>query len=784
MVDGSAGEQGRWLRTAFALGQVGGMGDAQLVERFVSGVGTVREDAFAALVHRHGPMVLGVCRRMLPRPGDADDAFQAVFLVLARKAGAVRDRDSLRPWLHGVALRVARDARRRSARLRVRESHPLDDTHEAAARDPAMTDLLALLDEELARLPLRLRDPLLLCELEGTSRREAALRLGLPEGTLSSRLARGRTLLRDRLARRGVSLGAGPLVGLGRLPTPVASFVDSTVKLALIFATRGVPPGIVPAALSSLATGVIGMSIASCLKLALAGSLALGSIAGLAWAVGPARGGQKPEIKTDDKNTAISAQPDRKGPPDWQTHIRGIVVDEGGQPVPGVAVSTYPHTALESKTVSNTDGSFTLPFQRHAHQDLTLLARPLVGEARGFAHLDPPPRKTEAEPPARVVMKSSRAIVVRVADGGGKPILDASVEATSDFAILDATKTGANGTARLIVPADANVEWIAALKPGAGLDYAIYGEVDEQGHTGGGLPSGEIPDLVTLTLEEPRTVRIKAVDVAGWPLAGVKFVPWLLRKPGHRGELNISGGIFEATTGPDGVVTFDWLPTTDETIFFWPRSARFPQRRVVIEPGLDAITATLIPAETIRGRVAYPDGSPAVGFRVWAIGSGYGWDDGFAQAFTEADGTYVLNVAAGEGYAVSVDDPDWAARSRLDVIIRAGRPASGVDFPLGRGTLIRGRIGTGPDDEPGRGIDLTLTERSDIGLMAPFGHGEPDGFHRIERTIPALSDERGEYSVRVGPGTYTMLNPEMRITVTDEAEIVRDVLLPQPAKRR
>src|SRR4051812_8601497 len=124
----SANQVLREMRTLFALGVVGGLTDAQLVERFLGRDGSDREDAFAALVQRHGPMVLGVCRRMLSGSADSEDVFQAVFLVLARKAGMVRRAEGLRPWLYGVAVRTAKEARRRSARRWAREGGTMDES--------------------------------------------------------------------------------------------------------------------------------------------------------------------------------------------------------------------------------------------------------------------------------------------------------------------------------------------------------------------------------------------------------------------------------------------------------------------------------------------------------------------------------------------------------------------------------------------------------------------------------------------------------------------------------
>src|SRR5436190_2015036 len=185
--------------------------DGDLLEAFVR---NRDEGAFAALVRRHGPMVLGVCRRIVGHAHDAEDAFQATFLVLARRAAAVRPRGQVGNWLYGVARRTALEARKRNARRRTHEQ-TMRDTHEPA-RDAAdlWSDLQPLLDAELARLPDKYRTALVLCDLEGRPRKEVARQLGVPEGTLSSRLAAGRKLLAERLRRQGLALSGGVLGGL------------------------------------------------------------------------------------------------------------------------------------------------------------------------------------------------------------------------------------------------------------------------------------------------------------------------------------------------------------------------------------------------------------------------------------------------------------------------------------------------------------------------------------------------------------------------------------------
>src|SRR5262245_29662888 len=201
----------------------------------------VRRDgtAFEAIVQRHGPMVLGVCRRLLAREEDVEDAFQATFLILARKAGTIRKRESLACWLHGVARRVACRARADEARRRRHERAVLPAPATDAPADPALRELRALIDDELDRLPEKYRAPALLCYLEGKTNEEAAEHLGWPVGTVKGRLSRARELLHGRLTRRGLALSAGAFATL--LPAlsasaPVAAgLTAATVQAALQF---------------------------------------------------------------------------------------------------------------------------------------------------------------------------------------------------------------------------------------------------------------------------------------------------------------------------------------------------------------------------------------------------------------------------------------------------------------------------------------------------------------------------------------------------------------------
>jgi RNA polymerase sigma factor (sigma-70 family) len=250
--------------------------DAELLGRFAR---QRDEAAFEALVRRHGPTVLGACRRVLRDPHAADDAFQATFLVLAKKAGALERPAALGPWLYGVAVRTALKARAGAARRRAQERKAA--TAEAVGPDDGLVwrELRPLLDEAVARLPEKYRVPFVLHHLEGRTVDDVARRLGCPRGTVAARLARARERLRARLTRRGVALSAGGLAaalaeGAAAAPVPAA---------LVALTGQAVVAGAVPAGAAALANGVLRGMLMAKLKVAVV-ALAVG-LAGTAGGV-------------------------------------------------------------------------------------------------------------------------------------------------------------------------------------------------------------------------------------------------------------------------------------------------------------------------------------------------------------------------------------------------------------------------------------------------------------------------------------------------------------------
>ncbi|HZW30595.1 MAG TPA: RNA polymerase sigma factor [Isosphaeraceae bacterium] len=274
------------IRALFQVGTTGDLTDEQLLEQFGSGDREAAEIAFKALVMRHGPMVLRICRIILRDLHDAEDAFQATFLVLARRAGSIRKRGSAASWLHGVARRVASCARTAAARRRWHEQRAAAMARRSVD-DAGWDDLGAAIHEEIGRLSESCRAAVVLCDLEGLTEGQAARRLGWPIGTVRSRLMRGREHLRGRLTRRGLSLSA---VMLGSLPAPEAAsaavpaaLVNSTVQGALHIAAGGaVAAGTVPAVATTLTHEVLKAMFLTKLKLSAAALLAVGAASSLA----------------------------------------------------------------------------------------------------------------------------------------------------------------------------------------------------------------------------------------------------------------------------------------------------------------------------------------------------------------------------------------------------------------------------------------------------------------------------------------------------------------------
>ncbi len=287
-------------------GAPGGTGeaDANLLDRFVQ---SRDEAAFESLVCRHGPMVFGVCRRIVGDSHRAEDCFQAVFLVLAHKASSLRQPERLANWLYGVARRTAFKAASKT------DLRPQISTNgQSPAADPlngiVQRELRSVLDEELGRLPDRYRAPLVLCYLEGRTTQEAAHALGCPQGTVMTRLARGRERLRGRLSRRGVTLTTALLTTEALTAAVPSALLESTVRIAVLASARGIAAAATAAEVAALAQGVIKTMFWSKVTIATAILATVGGVGSAAGWFAVSRQGNEPKPATPVAEVAAVTQ--------------------------------------------------------------------------------------------------------------------------------------------------------------------------------------------------------------------------------------------------------------------------------------------------------------------------------------------------------------------------------------------------------------------------------------------------------------------------------------------
>ncbi len=307
------------------------LSDRQLLEQFATRRAELGESAFATLLERHGPMVFGVCRRVLRHHSDAEDAFQATFLVLAHRAQAIRKRESLASWLYGVAYRLAGRLKSQAALRREKEQAWAEASlAQASTAQRLSTDLISaviwrelrpVLDEELNRLPEKYRAPLVLCYFEGKTHEEAARALGWSKGSMSRRIDKARNLLRARLSRRGVTLSTGLLFGVigqhvasAAIPAPVAA---STVKAALLVtAGRAASAGLISTQVALLTEGVLKAMLVSKLKVAAAALIAVGMLGAGVGVLGQRAGSGNEEVaQAEERNVPAKPQLEKAQPP-------------------------------------------------------------------------------------------------------------------------------------------------------------------------------------------------------------------------------------------------------------------------------------------------------------------------------------------------------------------------------------------------------------------------------------------------------------------------------------
>ncbi len=665
-----------------------------MLERYLAGRGDENSaEAFAALAERHGPMVLSVCQAAMGNPHDAEDAAQATFLILARRAGSIRRAESLASWLFGVALKVSAKARAQRARRRAIERRGAEMKAQAAGSD-GLLETRSNVYEELERLPERFRSPIVLCHLEGLTNEQAASRLGLPVRTVQRRLAAGRERLRHRLTGRGLAPVAGADLGLLGPVTGRASeaWIEATAKAAAGLAAGRAVGAVASAPVASLVKGATAMMFVGRLKAVAAGLLLSGTVAGLAgvgwlWSARqqaplPAAGPQVKGVRHDPAPAPVGKAGSR---------LKGVVVDEGRQPVAGARVRSL-YTASRQTATTGADGTFDLPNEMRNALEHGLIATADGGALQGMCLFQPPAVPDGPGSLAGIMLHPAHEVAVTVVNGRGAPVPDAAVFVLDlNFPAADA-RTDARGKAVIRVPRELRSTWIVAIKPGVGFDYFENYQTDSP--TTFAPPPREARLVLSGVL---RNVRVRVVDSEGQPVAGVEVHPVTIDKRGKYRFANLAPLPVDPHTDANGVATFDWLPADITAASFSPVTSAYAlPGPCALDPSKpDALlTARVRRMTRVSGKVTFPDGSPAPWIRVEASGSGgpgiaKGWAFG-SRDTTAADGSYEMQLMPGQSYTIKVVDPEGAGPGLGGVEVREGVPRTGLDLSLVRGPKDQG----------------------------------------------------------------------------------------------
>jgi RNA polymerase sigma factor (sigma-70 family) len=644
------------IESVFEGGSVAGLADRQLLERFTAGSGAAGDAAFAALVARYGPMVLHACRQFVADRHLAEDTFQAVFLVLARKALSIRNPDRLGTWLYGVAILTARKAKVRLDRQRRNEEAdamtrpgwesriPPELTAQPAEQSVLAREQAEALHEEIDRLPATFRSAVVLCYFEGLTLNEAAHRLRWPEGTLRSRLARARDKLHRGLTRRGFALSGTALTALF-LPRSAHASVsallcESTMGAAIAFAARRSAAGeTVSASAAAMTQEVLRTMLFNKLRLAATTLLFLAVLAAGA-ASRPVNAFARPRKGEHSGKTTVTVARTEPRPPD------------------------APRPADEP---------------RPSERKMTVTGRVLDSEGRPL-------------PSARIAVLSDRKRLLSDLDGQPASIL-------TDTATADAT--GRFALRFVAIPASllAHLRLIATA-PGRGLGVAE-------------LKTDAANQETSIALKPEQPVEGRLVDVQGQPAAGVVVRVARLRGQGAFGEVQpydakVAPNLWPspATTdangrfrmlglGPNAPATFE----IDDPRFACQAFAfhlEGPATREDEQMLRAGTTVMLQPAQNLDVQLVHDDdGRPVAGARI-DIRSNEGRRPRreLARARTDGLGRARMNPWPGDSFWIEVTPPEGEPYlpARLDVKWTKGALQQAVAVKLTPGALVRGRL--------------------------------------------------------------------------------------------
>ncbi len=649
--------------------------DGDLLRTFL---GWNEQTAFEALVRRHGPMVLRVCRRTLGNTDDAEDVLQATFLVLAQKAASIRKLESLASWLHGVAYRMATDARKAAARRHKYESRVKSTTQpQNPAASAAWQELQALLDEEIGRLSETLRAPFILCCLESKSYAEAAQQLGLQEGTIRNRLGRARKRLQEQLTRRGLSLTAvltaAAVTTCDALSTVPRSLIRPIVEGgAQIVAGRGLSADLVSAKVMTLVKGATqAMFVTKCKSaLVLLLCIAMGG-GGLGAAI--VRAGAEPSAQAQNPPTKDGSDGAKKERPLTESaparpktkagvEVSGQVLGSDGKPFRGAELLLVPAPWTDAgakasrsvRALSDADGRFRFAATSPEFDSGTTLVAAAAGFGPAWVETDKPPQGE-----LNLKLVEDTPITGRVIDLEGRPIKGVAVSVqrvqttpTEDLTpVLQAWPDGAD---RLLSKSLARPEW-------AGVSTQ-----STTGDDGRFRITGVGRERMAALRVEGETIESKVLHIFSRP--GVDLA---------------------ALTKADPEKAKPLMPRGPQPSIYGPAFEHAAQ-----------------PCKPIVGVVKDKmTGKPIAGVGISGMAPNRWWED-YAQTKTDADGRFrLLGVAKASHYTISAYAGNSYLPSQQRISDSEGLKPVTANFDIVRGVLVKGRI---TDKETGNPIYCAL----------------------------------------------------------------------------
>jgi RNA polymerase sigma factor (sigma-70 family) len=708
----------RRIHHLFIEGTAAGLADGQLLERFLS---RGDEAAFAALVERHGPMVLRACRSVLARPEDVEDAFQATFLVLVCKARSIRGQQALAAWLGRVAHRVAGRAGVESARRRSHERRAGAARAAVLSRAEPDDDWRLALHEELGRLSDRYRLPLLLCDLEGKTHAQAAAELGCGPATVQRRLTAARDLLRSRLTRRGIALSTGTLAAVLGRPAAAAvptEWVETAVAGARSLSTRAARLAIgqvAATAAESLARQSLHSTASGRLAAIAAVSVALIGLVGIARSAGTARPDEPPAVRPQMPAGPSMPSPPGKpaaggdvGAPETVTFY-GRVVDPRGRPVAGAALhlagkGLAPSAFRTVRATSGPDGRFRFEvrgeeFHIWRGQDPRMVAS-LVARAAGYACGIEDGGDAAGE--STVTMARDDAVIAgRVVDLEGRPVAGASVRVMEVRLALAGMMDGDEARVKVL-------RLLNAARPVQGpFGRSFQATIAEQ-------LDASLKEMEDRKQWESRAFPLVLNRVESEPAAA--FIPDVTTGPDGRFRLAGIGRGRIATLQLDGPT----IETTKFDVRTWPgapirlpasTTRSFDAPWTVYGATFEHVAGPTRPIEgVVRDRQT---GRPLADILVYARHPRRWWDRLPARAITGADGRYRLvglplgregplaavpacDISAYDGHRIEPRlPPDRCPpyfEAEVSVPKSPGTEPVHLDIALDRGVRVTGRI--------------------------------------------------------------------------------------------